>query len=441
MRTRSAWLRGVIVPLAALSLILAACGDGADDVDEPDTTEDEPDEPAEEPEDDEEPDPDAADDMDAGGEFSGTLTIWHNYDEGVPGLFNAMNTWAEMFEDMHPDVEVALEQADFDGIAQRLIAATVADEPVDVAILSGFNLPELYQAEAIQSITDLWESYEDRDLFPADVAATLVASDGEQFGTQAFANVPGMYVNLDLLDELGLDMPTTRDEFEAAMAAADDAGFVPFTGVAADGGAGEFNAMPFFASQGWSFDDPTGEGLREALQIQETWVENGWRSANDSTGFVATDNFLAGDHLFAQDGNWQLSNYIDNAPFEWDVLTIPELFDGAALGGEALAIGSNAQVDMAWAFITDVMLSEEGQVVAAEALSVPLRQGVDTGDADPRLGSFAELVEGSILIPLGDNAGQVSTLIGAAYNEMVAGSITADEAADRIYAELPGLLE
>ncbi|MCC5950286.1 MAG: extracellular solute-binding protein [Nitriliruptoraceae bacterium] len=434
MRTRSALFRGVVVPLAAISLILAACGDGGDDGDEPDVTEDD----ADEPEGDDDGD---GDEMGAAGEFSGTLTVWHNYDEGVPGLFNAMNTWAEMFEEMHPDVTVQLEQADFDGIAQRLIAATVADEPVDVAILSAFNLPELYQADAVQSISDLWEGYEDRGLFPEDVANVLVASDGEQFGTQAFANVPGMYVNLDLLDELGLDLPTTRDEFEAAMDAAADAGFVPFTGVAADGGAGEFNVMPFFASQGWSFADPTGDGLREALQIQQTWLDNGWRSANDSTGFVATDNFLAGDHLFAQDGNWQLSNYIDNAPFEWDVLTIPDLFDGAALGGEALAVGSNAQVDMAWAFITDVMLSEQGQIVAAEALSVPLREGVDTGDADPRLGSFADLVEGSILIPLGDNAGQVSTLIGDAYSEMVAGAITADEAADRIYEELPGLLE
>lgn len=437
MRTRS-WPRGVIALLAALSMILVACG-GDDAVDEPaadDTTEDATDDAADEPVDGDESEP-----AESTSDFSGTLTVWHNYDEGVPGLNNAMNVWAGMFEEMYPEVSVQLELSDYDGFAQRLLAASVAGESFDVAIIAAFNLPELYQAGVVDAIDDLWAAYPDAGLFPADVIDVLVADDGAQFGTQAFGNIPGLYVNLDLLDELGLDIPTTEAEFEAALAAANDAGYVGVTGVGMAGGAGEFNMLPWAVSKGWSFTDPTNEAMRDMLQQQERWVAEGWRSANDSTGFVATDNFLAGDHLFAQDGNWQLSNYINNAPFEWTLITIPGLFDGGALGGEALAIGAEAQREMAWAFITEVLLSEAGQQVAAEALSVPLREGVDLSSADDSLVPFAELVSGAVAIPLSANSAAISTLLGDNYSEVIAGAKDADAAADAIFAELPGLLE
>lgn len=416
---------------AAGLLVLAACSSGSDESTVAEAT----------------PSPDGtAEEVSAessANELSGNLTVWHNYNESVPGLFNAMKTWISNFEAAHPGVTVTDEYSDYDGFAQKVIAASIAGEAPDVIVITAPDIPNLYEAGAIADLTPLWNSYPDKDQFPAAVEDVLVL-DGKQAAVQGFGNITGIYSNMSLLNELGLDMPTDAASFEAALQAATAAGKNGFTGVAMAGGAGEFFGSGLFASQGWSFSDPTNPGLGLSLAQQEKWVQNGWRSPNDSTGFVATDNFLTGNFLFAQDGNWQLQNYKENATFDWTVGTIPGIYETAVMGGEVAAMGANSQnPDAAWAFIKESFLDASGLQVAAEAGSIPLRADMQDNPTivnDPALAGFAQLASNAIAIPLGANSGQVSALIGDNYSEVVAGTKSAVAATEAITGQLPGLL-
>lgn len=377
-------------------------------------------------------------------DYSGTLTLWYTYNEGTPGLLAAVGEWQKQFQSEHPDVEFDGQYVDYTQFTQKVIAANVAGKGPDIMFVAGPTIPDLAQAETILDLTSEWEAFSDASQFPTAILEGGNSFDGKQYGVQAFGNIEGMYVNKTLLATLGLEVPTDKAEFEAALDAATKAGSVGFTGAAMGAEAGEFNVAPLAATLGWSYEDPTNAGMQDALVMQEQWVEKGWRQKNDSTGFVSTDNFLTGKYLFAQDGNWQLTNFTDNATFDWEVISVPGVQDRALIGGESFAIGSTTKnKGLAWAFISESLMSKTGGEIAAKAGSIPLRADVAEGDAvtsNPSLATFADIATRSISIPLNANSGKVSTLLGDTYNLVVAGQIKGEEGAKKIFAELPDLL-
>ena len=59
---------------------------------------------------------------------------------------------------------------------------------------------------------------------------------------------------------------------------------------------------------------------------------------------------------------------------------------------------------------------------------------------DPHLATFAAGAAQSIAIPLTSNSAKVSSLLGDTYNSVIAGQMTGEEGAQKIYDELPALL-
>lgn len=377
-------------------------------------------------------------------DYSGTLSIWYPYNEGTPGLLAAITEWNDSFTALYPDVTIEGEFVDPAKFSQKLIAANATGQGPDVAFIAGPTIPDLAQAEVIADITAEWAGFADASQFPEAVLTGGNTYDGKQYAVQAFGNLEGLYVNTTMLTELGLEIPTDKASFEAALAAAKDAGKVGFTGTAMGGVAGEFFSVPFYATNGWTYQDPTNPGLQDALVTQATWVANGWRQANDASGWVGTENFLTGKYLFSQDGNWQLTNIGENAKFEWDVINVPGVQDRAVIGGESFAIGINSQnKPLAWAYISEALMSTSGGEIAAKAGSVPLRADVASSaivTGDPHLATFAAGAAQSIAIPLTSNSAKVSALLGDTYNTVIAGQMTGEEGAQKIYDELPALL-
>jgi len=213
----------------------------------------------------------------------------------------------------------------------------------------------------------------------------------------------------------------------------------------APGGAGgEFTLVPLMASAGWSYEDPTNAGGLDAVRRVGTWVERGFINKSDSGGFNSATNFSTGKYAFAIAGNWNLPTFKKALGSDYGVAT-PEGLDRALIGGETLAVGANAKDPAAaWAVIQEMLLTREAAQSIAEAGSVPLRKDVAeeaARAADPLLSEFSGIAERSIALPLLKESGKVSDAIGGAFNELVAGKISGDEAADRIAEEVPPLVQ
>lgn len=376
-----------------------------------------------------------------GGEPSGELVVWHYYDEGAGGLERAIAGWETGFEEAYPDVDVRLEYQPYDQMVQKVTTAAAAQQGPDIVMNASPFIPEMVKAGALAPMDEYWDAYEEADQYPAEVQDGLRVDD-ELYAVQAYANVEGVYYNADILSEIGVEVPTDLDELEAAMAAAQEAGYTGMTVSAPAGAGGEFAAVPWLAGSGWSYDEPDAAGAEEALTRLSDWVEAGYINPDDSTGFNGGTNFITGDYAFAQEGNWNLATFAEEADFEYGVAVFPGV-DTAAVGGESASIGSGAEdPDLAWRFIEEQILSEDGNRSALEAGSVPLRQDLVDDPAlaeNEPLQAYAEIAGQSITIPLDDATPQVSELIGSAFNEVIAGRIDGAEAAERIATQLPEL--
>jgi ABC-type glycerol-3-phosphate transport system substrate-binding protein len=378
----------------------------------------------------------------ANGELSGTLTVLHYYDEGAGALTPFVKTWEERFEKAHPKVDVQFEYVPYDQMQQKVISAASAGKGWDLIMPTAVWLPEMVKAGAVQSIDQQWDSFADKALFPDNTQSAGVLND-KRYAVQGYTNVEGIFYNKTILDELGVAVPKTLDEMEGAMEKAKSAGYTPFTTAAPNGAGGEFNAVPWLVSNGWSYDNPAAPGAKEILARLQKWRDAGYFSSNDASGFVAEKNFSTGKYAFAQGGNWNLGTFKDSLKFSWGAAVIPGI-DKSLLGGEIIAMGSKAaDPALAWQFVQETFLSKQGGLDAASAGSIPLRTDLKNEKvvtSDPNLVAFATIAAASIGNPINNNTGKISDVIGSSWNEFVAGTIGSDEAAQRIADGIPPLM-
>jgi len=373
----------------------------------------------------------------------GTLTVLHYYDEGAGALQDLLPVWEERFEAANPDTDVKFEYVPYDQMQQKVISAAAAGKGWDVIMPTGVWLPEMIKAGAVQPLDEYRDGYADKDQFPENTQGAGVY-DGQQYAVQAHTNIEGILYNKTILDEIGAEVPTNLDEMEEAMAAAKAAGYNAFSTAAPPGTGGEFNLVPWLVSAGWTYEDACNPGAAEVMTRLEGWREEGYFSANDASGFNAEKNFTTGQYAFAEGGNWNLGTFETDLEFEWGVAVI-EGFDAALLGGEIIAIGAEAEdPELAWTFIEETFLTAEGGADFASAGSVPLRADVaetEVVTGDVNLSAYAEIAGNSVGNPANENTAKISDAIGGAFNEFVAGQLSAEEAAGRICDEVAPLME
>ena len=374
---------------------------------------------------------------------SSTLTVLHYYDEGAGALKDLPAKWEKRFEADNEGVDVKFEYVPYDQMLQKVISASAAGTGWDLVMTAGPWLPEMVKAGAVQPIDDCWDGFADADQFSENTQAAGVLEE-QRYAMQAFANVEGIFVNETILKKIGVDMPTNLDEMEAAMQAAKDADFNAFSTAAPPGTGGEFNLVPWLASEGWTYDDAGSPVTAEVLGRLQEWRDEGYFSPNDASGFNAEKNFTTGKYAFAQGGNWNLGAFESDLTFDWSAQVVDGI-DSALLGGEIIAVGGKSEdPDLACQFATETFMSLEGAKDFAGAGSVPLR--ADAAELpevtdNPNLSAFAEIAGNSLANPVNQNTAKISDVIGGAYNEFVAGQIDAAEAAQRIADEVPPLME
>ncbi len=378
----------------------------------------------------------------SGGQPSGELTVWTYYDEGSGGLAAAPAQWKRQIEKKYPQVKLNFEVVGYDDMTQKLTAAAAAGKGPDIALVDGSALPEISKAGAALPIDEEWDAYADKAQFPPAVADGLKFN-GKRYAVQGYTNVVGLYYNKDVLDEAGAKVPTNLDELDAAMAKVEASGKKAMTISAPAAAGGAFSAAAWMLSQGWSYQDPTNAGGQAAFQRVGQFVEKGYISKADSGGFNAPTNFATGDFAFMHEGNWNLGTFEEDLKFEYGVTPIEGL-DRAEIGGEVAVIGGDADKAAAWAVVQEMLLSKEGGLVAAKAGSVPLREDVaadPTVKKNENLSEFAKIAAKSTRAPLTDNTGKVATVIGDAFNQVVAGKLDGAAAWQKVSTEVPPLMQ
>ncbi|GAA3135750.1 extracellular solute-binding protein [Planomonospora alba] len=321
-----------------------------------------------------------------------TLKLWHY--ESADGAMG--KAWAEaikQFEAAHPGVKVQFEEKAFEQIRQSAGMILNSDEAPDVMEYNKGNATAgLLSKQGL--LTDLSEEVAKRGwdkLLSPSLQTTAkyddrgVMGSGRWFGVPNYAEYVMVYYNKDLFEKHEVEVPTTFEQFTAAMDAFVKAGVTPL----AVGGA-EYPAQQIFyqlalgkAQRPWvdAFQlykgevDFHGPEFTHAAQTMADWVKKGY-VAKDSAAIKAEDmgtSFISGDYPMVVTGSWWFGRFVtDIKDFEWGTFLWPGNTLHAGSSGNIWVVPENAKnKDLAYDFI-DITMKKEIQNLLGNSGGIPV---------------------------------------------------------------------
>lgn len=253
-----------------------------------------------------------------------TLTVWdQNTDEGITDAQEKLNA---AFMEKYPNVTIDRVTQSFADLKTTLKLALSGDNPPDV-IQANQGYPDMgafVEGGLIRSLNDYDALYDWSSYYPESLLKiNSFSADGTEwqgddlFGISQTGEVVGIYYNKKILAQLGVEAPTSLDEFESDMAAAKAAGILPMAygdiekspgihlfGVVQAALAGSDTVNELVTGQGGAWTDDISV---EAATTIQGWAKKGYitQGANGVSRDDALAQFEAGESAFYIVGTWK----------------------------------------------------------------------------------------------------------------------------------------
>jgi len=326
--------------------------------------------------------------------------------QGAEGQW--MEDSIKAFEEKYPDITVKRTVKDWSAIMDTLTLRLDEDGAPDVVTVNNGwqSMGRLAQGGLIVNLDPYAEAYGWRDFIPSTIMRQLeFTTDGKTMGEGSMWAAPsarvqniGIYYNKALIEKLGLEPPTTLDDFEKVCAAAHEAGITPIAY-----GETDKPIAPLFALAnvlgdtevisdtvyGAPDSDLSKTGLGEAAARFQDWEKKGWLMDNYQ-GLASADanaKFLAGDAVFAFYYSGLVPTDQKNRQ-DFGYLQLPQAADNetmVATGAPAhnLAIGIRSEHKDAAALLLDFLMSQQAAQITADHGYMPLLRDVTIPQDDP----------------------------------------------------------
>jgi raffinose/stachyose/melibiose transport system substrate-binding protein len=336
-----------------------------------------------------------------GGDDSGgssgakTLKLWH-YESANSAMGIAWDKAIQIFKDEHPGVKVQFERKAFEQIQQNAAMIINSSEGPDVMEYNKGNATAgLLSSQGL--LTDLTPEAKQRGwdkILSPSLQTTAryddkgVMGSGNWYGVPNYGEYVMVYYNKDLFDQYGVQVPTTLDEFTAAMDTFVENGVTPLGMSGAEYPAGQLfyelalnQADRSFVNdyQLYKGDvDFQSDPMKYAADTFDQWVQKGYISKN-SASLKAEDmgtSFISGKVPMIVSGSWWYGRFKDEITFNWDTFLFPGNTLNAGSSGNIWVVPETSKAkDLAYDFI-DITLRPEVQALIGNNGGVPV-------DADP----------------------------------------------------------
>ena len=236
----------------------------------------------------------------------------------------------DQFQELHPEVTIEFESRGFEEIRQTAPMILNSDEVPDVMEYNKGNATSgfLSQNGLLTDLTDVaieygWDQILSPGLQTTSRYENGIMGSGQWYGVTNYGEYVMVYYNKDMFAEHGVEVPTTFEEWEAAMQTFVDAGITPLSV-----GATEYPAQHIFyqlvlskADRAWvdAFElyqgevDFHDEAFTYAAEKIVDWVERGFIS-EDATGIAAEDMgvaFTNGEYPMMVSGSWWYGRFMN----------------------------------------------------------------------------------------------------------------------------------
>ncbi len=305
------------------------------------------------------------------------LSFWHCWSGGNAELLEAM---VEAYNASHSDVHItATFQGDYWEAASKAYTAVATGEAPDL-LMMGTDHVSIFMKEGdvlVDLIPYMYANgYNKEDLVPA--CTDNYRGDNDDLYAVAFGfSVPVLYVNMDMLNQIGAEIPTTWAEVDEVSQKLIAEGICEY-GLALPYDSQYFlMIIPQFGGSIWN-EDATGLGCVEdgtlvtALQTMQDLVNDKSMYFGPTTDSSSTCRalFLDGKCAMYLHSVSNLLKIHNNATFNYEVAFVPAgTRESVNTGGCTIAmLESSANKDKAWEFLQWFLTDDEGAVKIATSI-------------------------------------------------------------------------
>jgi len=349
-----------------------------------------------------------------GDEDSKSLTIWH-YEGDDSAMGQAWAKAVDIFKTEHPDVTVKVEKQVFEQIQKNAKIVLTGDDVPDVMEYNKGNATagQLASQGLLTPLTDVakekgWDKKVSGSLATtAQYDENGLMGSGDWFGVPNYGEFVGVYLNNDLFKENGVEVPTTFDGFEQALAAFKAKGVTPLATAGAEYPLGQlwYELVLHYGDRALVDDyqlfkndvDWHGDAMTQATNKLDEWVKKGY-IASDSAGLTAEDmgvSFIAGKAPIMVSGSWWFGRLATEIKFDWSQTLFPDNKLHPGSSGNLWVVPTNAKSKTLAEDFIDITLRPEVQNILGEKGGLPVA-GDPASITDPKTKeltqNFADIV-------------------------------------------------
>lgn len=141
-----------------------------------------------------------------------TVRFWYHFDNPD----NPMTELVEKFEAANPGITIEAENVPWNSYYDNLYTAIVGGNAPDAAMVKLFAQPRLLEMGALEPLDDRIASWAGKDDLLDNILAINSGPDGKQYYLPVQYVVLYLYYRPDMFAELGIEPPTTCEEFRDA---------------------------------------------------------------------------------------------------------------------------------------------------------------------------------------------------------------------------------
>lgn len=379
-----------------------------------------------------------------------TVTYWHTMSEPEAAQ---LDTVIATFEEANPGITVEATRYAYDDFKAALLTATAGGEAPDTARLDIIWVPEFAELGALMALDTEMDDFSGiaDSVFPGPLATNQW--EGGYYGLPQNTNTQVLLWNRDMFEAAGLsEPPATLEEFATAACELSDGSDAYGLGM---GGTYFWAPAPIFYTAGGSVVDEgittatgyvNGPESVAAFELLTGLYDDGCLSPSLLGGGVGTaEGHATSVYGMILDGPWMVDIYAADFPdFEVNFAPVPSGGDGttsSVVGGENVVVFADTDVKDAALAWTRYLMSEEAQRSMAQVGVVPTLSSL-VGDAElpEYFGVFMEQLETAQARVPHPSWGDMDTAINEAFQRMLSGDQTPQEALDQAADEINALL-
>ncbi|WP_193312960.1 ABC transporter substrate-binding protein [Georgenia subflava] len=374
-----------------------------------------------------------------GGEEGGSVTLWMYPVIADPTA--STEYWdgvVDRFTEAHSDIDFTVELQPWDGRLERVTTALASGSGPDIVLLTPEQVNQFAEAGSVQPVNDLLED----GVEPFNENATgSVTVDGETFAVPIYQTVLAPAYNTALLDELGLEIPTTWDDVREIAPEVVDAGYSVFDFGASPDAALNVTFFPFLWQAGGNVFTRDGSDIAidspEAIEALEFLVDL------HEMGALAPDTPTVGHELEGRpfwlgDAIMHYGLDLSQVRQSAEILGEDNVVAGMPLTGEEqatygvpglLAVSHAAEDTEAVGTVLSFLSSPEEQVQLSDASGFfPARADAEVEHADEYAEVLFEASKVAVPGEIHPESPQVQSLLGPKIQAAFLGQLTPEEA-------------